>query len=92
LQGELTAEGRDVVIFGVNDVGHELGNDAITDGRDLPWLQNTPEEDAWALWGVSYRDVVVIEPDGTFVDVLNLSDNDLADPANLDWVRQRLTE
>ena len=78
------------MIFGVNDVGYESGNLDITEDRDLPWLQNTDEVDAWAAWGVAYRDVIVIEPDGTFVDVVNLTDDDLADPDNLDRIRQLL--
>jgi len=81
-----------VSLFGVNDVGHERGNPDVTEGRDLPWLQNTAEVDAWNAWGVEYRDVVVIEPDGTVVGVLNLSDADLADDANVEALRELLGE
>ena len=79
-------------IFGINDVGHERGNPDITEGRDLPWLQNTTEADAWSAWGVEYRDVVVIAPDGTVVGIYNLSENDLADPARVDELRDLLGE
>jgi len=68
------------VILGVNEAGLESGNDDFTDGRDLPWLQETDAESVWSLWGVEYRDVVILDADGQFNAVYNLSENDLGEP------------
>jgi hypothetical protein len=51
MQDELDAAGLDVVIFGVNGVGHESGNANVTLGRDLGWLQETAEEPVWDRLG-----------------------------------------
>ena len=80
IQQELTDEGLEVSIIGVNDVGFESGNDTITDGRNIPWLQNTAEVDAWNLWEVQYRDVVIVDRDGVQADVFNVTENDLSQP------------
>ena len=71
-----------VRILGVNGAGLESGNASITSGRVLPWLQDTASEDAWGKWQVSYRDVVILDPDGYRVGVYNLTEHDLADPTN----------
>jgi len=72
------------VILGVNGVGYESGNPDITDGRDLPWLQDTPEADVWTTWGIAYRDVVVLDGEGAVVGILNLTANDLGEAATQD--------
>ncbi|MBX2798331.1 MAG: hypothetical protein KTR31_11695 [Myxococcales bacterium] len=76
--------GSGVTIVGLNEVGRESANDTITDGRDLPWLQDTDEDMVWTLWGIEYRDVVVLDEDNRLVDVLNLTTNDLADAEHYD--------
>ncbi len=85
---EAAATPLQVQILGVNSAGNASGNDAITDGRDLPWLQDTPEVDAWGLWGVTYRDVVVLGPDNTVHAVYNLTEHDLSDPGNYETLKQ----
>lgn len=62
----------------MNEVGHESANDTMTDGRDTPWLQDTPDQDAWGTWGVAYRDVVVLDQDSIVLGVVNLSEFDLS--------------
>ena len=74
----------DAAILGVNGVGHESANDGITDGRDLPWLQDTEDADVWALWGIVYRDVVVLDGEGLVIGVVNLTAHNLADDATQD--------
>ena len=71
-----------VQILGVNAAGLESGNAGITSGRVLPWLQDTASEDAWGKWQVTYRDVVILDPDGYRVGVYNLTAHDLSDAAN----------
>ena len=62
-------------ILGLNEVGHESGNDAFCEGRDLPWLQDTADAGVWQEWGVVYRDVVILDADGEAVEVYNLTEN-----------------
>jgi len=52
-----------IFILGVNRAG--LGdNEGMCEGRDLPWLQDTIEDDWWGSWGVSAFDVVIIDRQG----------------------------
>ena len=78
----------DIEIIGVNDVGFEAGNEAFCEGRDLPWLQNTPELDVWAAWGGGYRDVLILDADNVPVAVYNLTSNSLATPENFEALQQ----
>ena len=76
----------DVVIIGVNEAGFDGGNEGFCDGRDLPWLQDTDADsgsaDVWTQWDVTYRDVVLVDREGRFHTVFNLTDNNLSDDAN----------
>ena len=74
----MQAELPEVAIIGINEAGYESGNDAFTDGRDLPWLQDTTSVDMWNTWGVVYRDVFILDAEGTLLDVYNLSTHDLS--------------
>lgn len=74
----------DVAIIGINGVGFESANDTITDGRDIPWLQDTADADVWTLWDIEYRDVLVLDAEGVVIGVYNLTDHDLAEPSQYD--------
>ena len=76
MQGEI---GSAAAIVGLNEAGFESGNDTITEGRDLPWLQDTAETDVWAAWAIEYRDVVVLDEDNRLLTVVNLTEEDLAE-------------
>ena len=67
-------------ILGVNLQGLESTNNLVTPSVDLPWLQDTAVVDAWALWGVTWRDVIILDRDNLRVEVYNLTSNDLTDP------------
>lgn len=67
-------------IIGINEAGYESANDAFTANASLPWLQDD-ETDVWSMWDVSYRDVYILNSQGTLVDIYNLTDNDLAEDA-----------
>ena len=75
-------------IVGVNEVGHEAGNPLITEGRDLPWLQDNDNDgnfqsDVWYdSWNVTFRDVIILDADNVEVGRFNLTTNDLADVEN----------
>jgi len=68
-----------IFILGVNEAGYG-NNEAICEGRDLPWLQDTQEDDWWGNWGITYRDVVILNRDGKEEDVFNLTEHDLGKP------------
>ncbi len=84
LQNEIEAEGWESVvrILGVNAIGEESGNATACAGKDLPWLQETADQPAWALWDVTYRDVIVLDGANRVAGVYNLTSQDLSDPGN----------
>lgn len=90
MQIELDGMGlaRPVQILGVNEMGHESRNSSITEGRDLPWLQDTDAEGVWESWKPTYRDVIVLGPEGDEVGVFNLTDQDLGDEFHYDALLQ----
>ncbi len=92
LQTELAADYPDVAIqiLGINEAGFEDGNSAMTDGRDLPWLQDTIEVGAWSAWAVTYRDVQVLDADNHLVGIYNVTDHDLSIPAEYAGLRALL--
>lgn len=94
MQGEIDAAQtlREVHILGVNDIGLEAGNDAITAGRELPWLQPVGGQTIWILWEVTYRDVYIVGPGNELLDVYNLTEHNLADTANYDTLEQMLLD
>ena len=64
-------------IIGINAHDKSIGNETITTGRDLPWLQDDSAVDVWTLWDVEYRDVYILDEENKLVAVYNLSLNDL---------------
>ncbi len=83
---------RAIQILGVNGIGHESGNDGIIDGRVIPWLQPSIDEDVWVLWQVEYRDVVILGPGNEQLGIFNLTENDLSDPANYIALKNQLLD
>ena len=81
-----------VKIIGVNEAGYEAGNPSITFGRDIPWLQDLVSVDAWGLWDVEYRDVIIVDPNNEYVDTFNLTVHNLASPTDYDDLKQRLID
>lgn len=79
-------------ILGVNGIGYESNNAGITDGRAIPWLQDTEQWEAWERWDVVYRDVIVLDPGNVPVAIYNLTDNDLGEAARYEELRCLLTE
>jgi hypothetical protein len=92
MQKEIDAMGApaDIAILGVNQLGHERANATACEGKDLPWLQETPEELVWSRWEVAYRDVVILDRDNVRTAVYNLTEHDLADPANYEALKALL--
>lgn len=82
----------DVKIHGVNQIGHESKNETACQGKDLPWLQEGPTDLVWSNWQVTYRDVVILDGDNVPVEVFNLSDHNLGDPAQFATLKSILTK
>mgnify|MGYP003338453912 CR=1 FL=1 len=52
------------------------------EGVSLPLLQDDNTQDVWTRWGVTYRDVVVLDGENQVAGSLNLSNNSLAEESN----------
>ena len=74
----------------MNQVGHGSANATICDGRDLPWLQESSDDDVWGDWSVTYRDVIILDHENRPVDVFNLTTYDLSEAANREELLRRL--
>ena len=81
---------REIHILGLNAAGQESGNAAMCDGRSLPWLQDTAEQDAWGDWAVTWRDVVILDARNMPQAAYNLTVHDLAETANYDSLKALL--
>jgi hypothetical protein len=79
-----------VALLSVNEAGLESGNEGFVMGKTTPLLQDTPSTNAWALWQVEYRDVVVLDAEGRPRGVQNLTTNDLSVAANFAALKQLL--
>jgi hypothetical protein len=82
MQNELADLGYNTFIIGINEVGFENANVQITEGRDIPWLQDQEEILLWNNWNVKYRDVYIYDETLLLREVVNLSQFDLTDPEN----------
>ena len=94
MQQELESEHPelDFGLLAVNQEGHEAGVELMADDRDIPLLQDTSVVDAWTAWGVTYRDVVVLDGDNRVFGVFNLTEHDLADPTHYATLKQMLVD
>lgn len=84
MQDELDADSLllDVVISGVNGIGHESGIPSMCLGRDITLLQDVDAAKVWESWQVTYRDVFVLDEENKVVTIYNLTAHDLADSVN----------
>lgn len=97
MQGEIDAAlggnaGSKVQFLGVNETGHESGNMSVTNGRVLPWLQDTAEQQVWKTWAITFRDVVVLDAENRPIAVYNVTTHNLADVANYAALKQILLD
>lgn len=68
-------------LSGINLAGLEDWDSLIVEGRTLPWLQDTPDQNVWESWIATWRDVMILDPQNVHVQTYNLTLHDLADPA-----------
>jgi hypothetical protein len=89
MQGELEQEetALELRLLGVNYTGREDGNAAAVAGKTLPWLQDTESVNAWGLWGVTSRDLVILDEENRTIGVYNLTKHDLHRPAAYDSLK-----
>jgi hypothetical protein len=82
MQAEILAANPDsrIRIVGVNETGHQSGNEIVVADRTLPWLQDTALVGAWDAWEVTFRDVIVVDEQNREIVVMNLTTNDLGAP------------
>ena len=92
MQNELRAMNPDTIIAirGMNAIGSESGNDATCLGRDLPWIQETVDQQVRDDWGAEYRDVIILDENNVQVAVYNLTTHDLQNMANYQERKQML--
>ena len=83
---------RPIRILGVNGIGSESGNDDMTAERSLPWLQSVAGQDVWTSWQVEYRDVFILGSGNEHLGTYNLTDHNLAEPANYAALKNQLLE
>lgn len=93
MSGELESDAPGAIaILGVNAAGQEGGNAVAVKERTIPWLQDTPEVDAWGSWHVTWRDVVVLDQKNDVRAVFNLTEHDLNNPDNYQALKQLLQD
>jgi hypothetical protein len=93
MQSEIDAElggdpGSKVQFLGINETGLESGNSYITTGRNIPWLQDTAEQQVWKSWGITFRDVVILDAENRPIKVYNVTTYNLAVAENYAALKQ----
>ena len=73
LREELQAD--TVEIVGVNEIGYDNYEYVTTVSSTLPWVQDVEEVNAWDLWEITYRDVVILDRENIYLSTYNLTDN-----------------
>ena len=87
-----------IEILGMNQKGFELGNESVTEGRDIPWLQDVDNDgdgnsDVWLnSWPYEYRDVAIVDSEGGFREAYNLTQNDLSNSAKFNELMQKFLD
>lgn len=56
----------------------------------LPWLQDTASDRVWASWGITYRDVLILDAFNRPLGKDNLTGHDLGVKANYDNLKKML--
>jgi hypothetical protein len=84
MHDELFAAGIDVPIFGINAIGLESGNVQVCTDNDIGWLQPMTGQEVWTEWGITMRDLVILDEDNVVIAIYNLTEHDLQQPANYD--------
>ncbi|MEZ4649416.1 MAG: hypothetical protein R3E97_11675 [Candidatus Eisenbacteria bacterium] len=78
----------------MNEIGQDPtgANEAASDGRDIPWLQEQETSPVWDVWHVTYRDVVILDEDNERIEAYNLSTHDLHVQENYDTLKAKILQ
>ena len=66
------------------------GNAIACTDRDIPWLQDSLDEQVWTQWQVTYRDVIILDENNELIGVYNLTEHNLADASSYDELKLML--
>jgi hypothetical protein len=77
-----------VEALGVNYFGEAFYNFLVAASSKLPWLQDTLEEAVWSKWGVTYRDVRIVDALGRLRGIFNLTEHSLDYSTNRTLLKQ----
>ena len=64
----------------------------MADYGDLPLFIDTEEESVWDDWGVTFRDVIIVDGDNQQVAVFNLTTHDLEELENRNSLKALLLD
>ena len=80
----------DVQILGLNEAGYESGNSLLPGSGSLPALQDTTEANVKGAWAATYRDVVLVDEEGRFVEAYNLTQYSLGVSSNYATLKDKI--
>jgi hypothetical protein len=80
----------DVHILGLNEAGYEAGNSLLPGAGSLPALQDTQQANVKEAWSATYRDVVLVDEEGRFIEAYNLTQYSLGVAANYQTLKSKL--
>jgi|TARA_B100001964_G_C13924347_1_gene461616 hypothetical protein len=64
----------------------------MIEDRVLPWVQDKIESDVWNNWDISLRDFVILDANGNFFYIVNLTDFDPSIESNYNNLKQLLID
>ena len=64
----------------------------MIEDRVLPWVQDKIESDVWNNWDISLRDFVILDANGDFFYIVNLTDFDPSIESNYNNLKQLLID
>ena len=84
MQAELETEypSLDIQLIGVNENGFSSGNSSVATISSLPLIQDNSTDQIWSTWGVTFRDVIILDEDNQIVASFNLTQYSLSDSTN----------
>ena len=92
MQDELNNEypNLNITLIGVNEDGFSSGNASINTVADLPLINDNGTDQIWNTWGVTFRDVVILNEENQIVASYNLTTNSLNTSSNYDALKALL--
>ena len=92
MQDELNNEypNLNITLIGVNEDGFNSGNSSVSSVSSLPLINDNSTDQIWNTWGVTFRDVVILNEDNQIVGSFNLTSNSLSNSANYDSLKNML--